>query len=279
MVLHPRAEHPAGQAGTATVVNPFAGRSAARRYAEARPALHDHVVRLLAERLPEPKRALDLGCGTGLSTRPLSLFARTVVGVDVSEEMLRARWPDTSLSYVRAQAEHLPFREGAFDLMTIASAIHWFAPEAIGEIGRVLASSAWLVVYDVWFRAEMVGVDDFREWMGALSERYPSVPKQEFSQARPAPIRFAPTWGEDLEFHVPMTLDGLVAYLMTHSERIAAVTEGRESEEQQRAHLAGGLRRFFSGAVEREVGFGIRVEAFRRTSKQIPNERSSFAEP
>jgi SAM-dependent methyltransferase len=249
----------------ASVVNPFVGSSVARRYAEVRPGLHDRVVALLAERLPIPERALDLGCGTGLSTRPLASFARVVVGVDVADEMLRARGSDTAAWYVRAQAERLPFRDGVFDLTTIASAIHWFAPEAIGEIGRVLRSTAWLVVYDVWFRAQMVGVDAFGEWMrGELPGRYPSVPKNEFTQASLTPIGLVAAWEEDLEFDVPMTLDGLVAYLMTHSERIAAVTEGRETEAEQRAFLDEGIGRFFSDTHERQVGFGVRVETFTR---------------
>jgi predicted TPR repeat methyltransferase len=63
------------------VVNPFVGAAVAARYARARPQLHDRVVALLEERLPPPRLALDLACGTGLSTRPLSSFAASVVGV------------------------------------------------------------------------------------------------------------------------------------------------------------------------------------------------------
>jgi ubiquinone/menaquinone biosynthesis C-methylase UbiE len=251
-------------ASDAPVVNPFVGRSVATRYAEARPGLHDRVVALLAERLPTPERALDLGCGTGLSTRPLASFARVVVGVDVSEEMLRAR-SDTDACYVRAQAERLPFRDRVFDLTSIASAIHWFAPEAVEEVGRVLRSTAWLVVYDVWFRAQMVGVHAFGEWMRSeLPRRYPSVQKNEFTQASLSTIGLAPAWEEDLEYDVSVTLDALVAYLMTHSERIAAVTEGRETEAEQRAYLVEGVGGFFSDAVEREIGFGVRIETFKR---------------
>lgn len=224
---------------------------------------------MLAERLPKPERALDLGCGTGLSTRPLSSFADTVVGVDVSEEMLRARGPDASAWYVRAEAEHLPFRDGVFAIITVASAIHWFEPEALGEIARVLRSTAWLVVYDVWFRAEMVGVDAFAEWMRNLSQRYPSVQKHEFTPASLAPIGFVPAWEEDLQVDVRMTLDALVSYLMTHSERIAAVSDGRETEEEQRDHLARSLRRFFPDGAGREVRFGIGVEAFAPASPQL----------
>jgi len=111
------------------VVNPFVDEVVAQRYAEARPRLHDHVVALLTERIPAPDRALDMGCGTGLSTKPLTSFARVVVGVDVSEEMLTARAGHVDAHFVRARAERLPFREDAFDLATAASAIRWFGSE------------------------------------------------------------------------------------------------------------------------------------------------------
>ena len=48
---------------SSSVVNPFLDQVVAQRYAEARPRLHDHVVALLAKRIPAPDRALDMGCG------------------------------------------------------------------------------------------------------------------------------------------------------------------------------------------------------------------------
>jgi SAM-dependent methyltransferase len=247
------------------VVNPFVGEVVAARYAEARPRLHDHVVALLAERLPAPDRALDIGCGTGLSTKPLTSFARVVVGVDVSEEMLTARAGDGDAHFVRARAERLPFRDDAFDLATVASAIRWFGSEAIGEIGRILKPKAWLVVYDVRFRSEMVGGEVFAQWMkDECAPRYPPVPKNEFTSTSVACIGFGPTWEADLRFDVPMTRHALVAYLMTHSERMAAVREGRETEAQQEAYLTEALGRFFPDAEPRLLGFGIPIEVFSR---------------
>jgi SAM-dependent methyltransferase len=247
------------------VVNPFVDQVVAQRYAEARPRLHDHVVALLAERIPAPDRALDMGCGTGLSTKPLISWARVVVGVDVSEEMLTARADDGDAHFVRARAERLPFRDDAFDLATAASAIRWFGSETIDEIGRVLKSTAWLVVYDVRFHSEMVGEEAFTQWMREeCAPRYRPVPKNEFTSASVASIGFAPTWEAYLRFDVPMTQNMLVVYLMTHSERIAAVQEGRETEAQQEAYLTEALKRFFPGAEPRLLGFGIPIEAFSR---------------
>lgn len=247
------------------VVNPFVDEVVAQRYAEARPRLHDHVVALLTERIPAPDRALDMGCGTGLSTKPLTSFARVVVGVDVSEEMLTARAGHVDAHFVRARAERLPFREDAFDLVTAASAIRWFGSETIGEIDRVLKPKAWLVVYDVRFRSEMVGEEGFAQWMKEeCGPRYRPVPKNEFTSASVASIGFVPKWEADLRFDVAMTQHMLVAYLMTHSERIAAVREGRETEAQQEAYLTEALKRFFPDAEPRLLGFGIPIEVFSR---------------
>jgi ubiquinone/menaquinone biosynthesis C-methylase UbiE len=246
----------------AGVDNPFVGREVACRYASARPVLHHHVTQLLADRIPRPSRALDLGCGTGLSTAALQGFAKKVVGVDVSSQMLAARIDHTAI-YVLAQAERLPFADAVFELVTIASAIHWFGPEAIYELGRVLGPSGWLVVYDVWFRGEMVGAEEFAEWMrGEASSRYRPVPKHQHSASTLATAGLSPAWEADLKYEVEMSQDELINYLMTHSERIAAVRDGRETESEQLRFLSKGIVPFYRDAHSRRVAFRIEVEAF-----------------
>jgi len=247
-----------------TVINPFIDEAVAARYARARPSLHHHVVRLLAERLPRPRHALDIGCGTGLSTQPLTSFADIVVGFDESEAMLNRTAGDDE-HYVRAVAERLPFRDGALELATIASAIHWLDSDAIEEVGRVLIPQAHVAVYDVWFRAEMFGVHAFADWMSQVcAPRYPRVPRHEYEEGSMSVGRFLPMWEEDLQFNIPMKLDQLVSYLMTHSERIAAVREGTETEAQQSAFLTEGLKPYFAEADVRKLGFGIQIRVFGR---------------
>jgi SAM-dependent methyltransferase len=251
--------------GHAQVVNPYVGEAVAARYAWARPQLHDQVLALVGKRLPAPERAIDVGCGTGSSTEPLTSFARVVVGVDASEEMLAARPGGGRAHYVRAVAERLPFRDHAFDLATVASAIHWFDPEALHEIGRVLETSASLVVYDIRFRAEMLGEAAFSMWMSdECGPRYGAVTKNTFSGADFARIGLDLAWEADLGLDVPMTLDALVAYLMTHSERIVAIREGLETEAEQEAFFLDALRPFFSDADERQLGFRVGVGVFSR---------------
>lgn len=63
-----------------------------------------------------------------------------------------------------------------------------------------------------------------------------------------------------------MTHPELVEYLMTHSERIAAVRHGLETEAGQRLALLEGLAPFFAGAATRRLAFGIDVDVFQERS-------------
>jgi ubiquinone/menaquinone biosynthesis C-methylase UbiE len=98
-------------------------------------------VQAALERLPEPpRRVLDLGTGTGLVARLVA--ARfpdaAVIGVDISERMIeqaRRRTESARVSYQVADAEHLPFEDRAFDLVTLGNMIPFF-----DELARIVAS-------------------------------------------------------------------------------------------------------------------------------------------
>jgi SAM-dependent methyltransferase len=84
-------------------------------YEDFRPSLNkdelDAIRRFLG---PGRGRCLDLGCGTGVAIPELTRIGWTVVGVDVSEEMLsRARAFGAELH--PAPAEALPFDDASFD--------------------------------------------------------------------------------------------------------------------------------------------------------------------
>ncbi len=196
-----------------------------------------------------------------MSTRAAAVVADHVIGVDASADMLREADHAPGTSYVLAAAERLPFADAAFDLATIASAIHWFEPSALADCRRVLGDGGHLLVYDIWFPAEMTGEPGFGERLANIVEsRYPPVVKN----PRPdlTSIGFELTCKDDLRFGVPMTRDALAECLMSHSERIAAVKEGRETEWEQRHFLLDGLAPFFEAEPTRELRFGARLELF-----------------
>lgn len=100
------------------------------------------------ERVEPPRRALDLGTGTGRYAVAIARrFADAeVVGADLSERMLNEAWaqlPDElrdRVRFVRADAAELPFDEGAFDLVGLGNMIPFF-----DELARVIAPGGWAV--------------------------------------------------------------------------------------------------------------------------------------
>ena len=84
-------------------------------YEDFRPSLNDDEVDVLRRFLgPGRGRCLDLGCGTGVAIPELAKLGWTVVGVDVSEEMLSRARP-FGAELIRAPAEELPFDDASFD--------------------------------------------------------------------------------------------------------------------------------------------------------------------
>jgi ubiquinone/menaquinone biosynthesis C-methylase UbiE len=96
----------------------------------------------------EPKRALDLGTGTGaVALLVAERFPQAeVVGADLSPRMLieaRRKTPPELTDRVRfdeADAERLPYADGWFDLVTLANMIPFF-----NELDRVVAPGGWVV--------------------------------------------------------------------------------------------------------------------------------------
>ncbi|KAM6970554.1 putative methyltransferase [Aplochiton taeniatus] len=86
--------------------------------------------------------AVDLGCGTGQNSRLLAPHFQEVVGIDVSEcqiQEARAVSGPSNITYRTGTAEELPFPDGSVDLLTAASAAHWFHQRGfLAEAGRVL---------------------------------------------------------------------------------------------------------------------------------------------
>lgn len=233
------------------VVNYFDSRTAAELYARGRPYFHEVVMGLIRDRLglAEPlPAALDVGCGTGLSTRVLRQIANRVVGVDVSAEMVAQAEAQEGVEYRVGPAEAMPVPDAAFDLATVSSAFHWLdRPRFFAEARRVLKPGGHLVIYENGFQGVMQEEPDFRRWVEQVHlAHYPSPPRlARFDPKDGLPGGFSLVDGLPYENAVAMTLPRLVDYLLTQSNAIAVMESGRETPEQARAFLASGLAPFF----------------------------------
>jgi SAM-dependent methyltransferase len=96
----------------------------------------------LVAQAPRPVLVVDLGCGTGLSTRIWALSAQRVIGVEPSDDMRRRAQEATPAGNVSYQAgfshdTHLP--AAAADIVTCSQSLHWMEPEStFREAARIL---------------------------------------------------------------------------------------------------------------------------------------------
>lgn len=125
----------------------FEGKDHASIYQKYRLAPPDEFKNIVLQYLDKKKGkphvlAVDLGCGTGQNSRLLAPYFQEMVGIDVSEsqvEEARAVPGHTNITYRKGTAEELPFPDGSVDLLTAASAAHWFDQSRfLAEASRVL---------------------------------------------------------------------------------------------------------------------------------------------
>ncbi|HEY7167899.1 MAG TPA: metalloregulator ArsR/SmtB family transcription factor [Candidatus Binatia bacterium] len=136
----------------------------------------DRIASLAIEKLlPANMMIADVGCGTGSLTFELARFARTVVGIDQSREMLeRARHTARSrdiqnVEFRRGNALKLPLGTRTFDAAFCVMVLHFLPqPErAIAELCRITRPGGTVVVLDLirheqeWMRDQMA-----HRWLG-----------------------------------------------------------------------------------------------------------------
>lgn len=83
---------------------------------------------------------LDIGCGTGISTRQLKEHHFEVTGADKDQAMIKiAIQHNFRIPYFVATTEALPFKSEQFDIVTAFNSFHWFNNDkSLTEIKRVL---------------------------------------------------------------------------------------------------------------------------------------------
>jgi SAM-dependent methyltransferase len=210
--------------------NPFEATDVGTVYDRGRPFHHPRTLARIRTVVGDAPlgRALDVACGTGMSTVALADHAAVVVGVDVSPEMMRAARPAPGVSYCFANAERTPFPDQIFDAVTCCSGVHWFdQPRFFGELRRILHPGGWVALYDHYF-LRMRSAPGFRDWVGRLFERFPLPPRnaQVGDPRAETPPGFTLVADEQWDDDIPMTIDQLVDYQLTISNCVAAVERG-----------------------------------------------------
>jgi ubiquinone/menaquinone biosynthesis C-methylase UbiE len=158
---------------------------------------------------PDPVDALDVGCGTGFFALLLAGLGHRPVGVDLADAMLarareKAAVAGLDVDFRSADAEHLPFADGSFDLV-IERHVIWTLPDpprALAEWARVLRPGGRLVLVEGDWRSP--GNPDYAPIRDSLplyggrpaAELEALVRAHGFERTRVEPLMTAALWVE-----------------------------------------------------------------------------------
>jgi SAM-dependent methyltransferase len=125
--------------------------------------------------LMPPLEVADLGCGEGYLTIEAARWARRVIAVDRSKEMLTrartlaARRKVKNITWKRGEIEHVPIKDESVDVALLSQALHHAADpaRALAEARRILKPGGRVLVLDLRAHQEAwVGETLGDRWQG-----------------------------------------------------------------------------------------------------------------
>ena len=120
-------------------------------YDRFRPRPPQALLQLLCRyaRRERPGLVLDLGCGTGLSTRAWSGRAERIIGIEPNPAMLAVAEQAPGVEYLEANAQETGLADGGADIVTASQSLHWMEPEpTFAEVARILRPGGVFAAYD-----------------------------------------------------------------------------------------------------------------------------------
>ena len=122
--------------------------SFAKEYAQTRPHYPSELFSYLASLLDRRTLAWDCATGNGQAALELARYFERVIATDISAEQLRHSVPHPRVTYRVAQAEQSGLDGQSVDLLTVATALHWFDLDRFySEACRVVRSGGVLAVW------------------------------------------------------------------------------------------------------------------------------------
>ncbi len=117
------------------------------------PVLLDLLTQLAG--VATPNLVVDLGCGTGLSSRFWSARAQQVIGIEPTDDMrhhAELQTSATNVSYLSGFSHRSGLPDNCADIVTCSQSLHWMDPlPTFKEVGRVLRRGGVFAAYDCDF--------------------------------------------------------------------------------------------------------------------------------
>lgn len=224
----------------------YDSRRLAAGYAFDRPPVHAQILES-ARLAGRARRALDIGCGAGVSTAALAPLTERAVGLEpVAAMLIHRRRVAPWAEFVTGVAERLPFRAASFDLVAAAGSLNYAdVPAALGEVARVLTGDGTFLLYDFSSARESLAGeapageapagDALAAWFDSFERRFPFPPGWRPLAVPDLPLRRSGlrlVEHSDVEVRLPMTRDAYLRYVLSEVNVDSAVAGGAHTEEQ-----------------------------------------------
>ncbi len=120
----------------------------AATYAAYRPTYPDALYDFIYAHTPAFNTAWDCGTGNGQNATRIAERFMQVYASDLSEQQIRHAIQKENIEYSVQRAEHTNYPGNSFDLITIATALHWFDFDAFyQEVNRVAKNGALIAAW------------------------------------------------------------------------------------------------------------------------------------
>lgn len=211
------------------------------RYARFRPVYPDSLYQWLLTQTRGAQKAWDCATGTGQAAVQLARHFDRVEASDINASQLMMAELRANLHYLTCPAEHPPYLDNSFDLITVAQALHWFDREEFWpQAARVLRPggvfAAW--GYD-WFYATAEINDAMRFYSAVIEPFWSSSTQLLWDGYRDCGMPFAPIAAPSFEIVMDWNLEQLLGFIQTWSaHKMCVQSLGQHVLDDARKRLA-----------------------------------------
>jgi len=190
-------------------------------YARYRPQYPAELFDFILDHVEEKELALDCGTGNGQAANVLAEHFKKVYGIDISSSQIDNAVRKDNIEYIICLAEQTPFPENTFNLITVATAIHWFQFDSFySEMRRIASDKCVLACWG--YNLLKTDTPEFNEMLKAfytdtLNDYWDKERRFVEQEYKTIPFPFDEIENPGFEYRVKWNLFQLDGYLNTWS--------------------------------------------------------------